>query len=250
MAKSKARDLPPIQFTAAGKDQKQQQANLDVVTPSPGFPTAAHVVFDAIEKRSITTVFDFTPQIVNIRYHIDGIWHNMPPMDRETGDYMMATLKQLAGMNYRERRARQQGAFQALVMKHRYKCRLLSQGVRTGERIALYINIPEPPLETLDDMGIRPKLKEPLLQVLNRDDGILLVSAMPGEGFTATWRATLASSVSPTIPLMSYALKILSTSSTAGKLLFRGVLVFSRMNPRSGKSMAPGLASGSVSDAG
>jgi type II secretory ATPase GspE/PulE/Tfp pilus assembly ATPase PilB-like protein len=77
-------------------------------------------------------------------------------------------------------------------MKHRYKCRLLSQGVRTGERIALYINIPEPPLETLDDMGIRPKLKEPLLQVLNRDDGILLVSAMPGEGFTATWRATLA----------------------------------------------------------
>ena len=121
MAKSKHQDLPPIHFTAAGRDEKEQQANLAIVTPSPGFPTAVHLICDAIEKRSDTTVFDFMPQVVNIRYRIDGIWHNMPPMDRETGDFMMATLKQLAGMNYRERRARQEGRFQALLMKRKYK---------------------------------------------------------------------------------------------------------------------------------
>lgn len=191
MAKSKHHDLPPIQFTAAGKDEKEQQANLARVTPSPGFPTAVHVICDAIEKRSDTTVFDFTPQIVNIRYHIDGMWHNMPPMDRETGDFMMATLKQLAGMNFRERRARQEGRFQALLLKRKYKCRVLSQGVRTGERIAMYLNIPEPDLETLADMGIKPTIRAKLMESLNADTGMVLVSAMPGEGFTATWRAVL-----------------------------------------------------------
>ena len=191
MAKSKHQDLPALQLTAAGHDEKAQQKNLEQIVPSPGYPTCVHIICDAIEKRSDTTVFDFTPQVVNIRFRIDGIWHTMPQMDRETGDYMMATLKQLAGMNYRERRARQEGNFTCLLAKRKYKCRVVSQGVKTGERIALYINIPEPPIDTLEEMGIQPKIKEKLMQSLNRDDGIVLVSAMPGEGFTATWRATL-----------------------------------------------------------
>ena len=188
---AKKQELPPIQLTAAGRDEKEQKANLERVMPSPGFPTCAHVICDAIEKRADTTVFDFTPQIVNIRYQIDGIWHNMPQMDRETGDFMMATMKQLAGMNYRERRARQQGQFQGLLMKQKYKCRVLSQGVKGGERIALYINIPQPSIETLEEMGINPKIKEKLMTALNADKGMVITSAMPGEGFTATWRATL-----------------------------------------------------------
>lgn len=188
---AKNQELPPIEITAAGRDAKEQKANLDRVLPSPGFPTCAHVICDAIEKRADTTVFDFTPQVVNIRYQIDGIWHSMPQMDRETGDFMMAALKQLAGMDYRERRARQQGQFQGLLMKQKYKCRILSQGVKGGERIAMYINIPQPPIDTLEEMGINPKIKEKLMVSLNGNQGMVLVSAMPGEGFTATWRATL-----------------------------------------------------------
>ena len=191
MASAKHHDLPPIEFTAAGSDEKEQRANLKRVMPSPGYPTCVHLLCDAIEKRSETTVFDFTQQVVNIRYHIDGIWHTMPQMDRETGDFMMATLKQLAGMDYRERRARQEGKFSALLTKNKYKCRVLSQGVRTGERIALYINIPQPPIDTLEEMGINPAIKTRLMESLNLSTGMVLVSAMPGDGYTATWRATL-----------------------------------------------------------
>lgn len=191
MAKSKKHDLPPIQITAAGRNAEEQQRNLNVVAPSPGYPTAVHLLCDAIEKRSDTTVLDFTPQIVNIQYRIDGMWHKMPPMDRETGDFMMASLKQLAGMNYRERRARQEGGFQVMLMKRRYKVRLLSQGIKTGERIAMYLNIPEPSIETLTEMGINPKVLAALEEKLASDTGMILVSAMPGEGYTATWRATL-----------------------------------------------------------
>ena len=191
MARGQNHDLPPIEITAAGSDEKEQRANLKRVTPSPGFPTCVHLICDAIEKRSDTTVFDFTPHTVNIRYQIDGMWHSMPQMDRETGDFMMATLKQLAGMNYRERRARQQGKFGALLMKQKYKFRVLSQGVKAGERIALYINIPKPSIETLEEMGINAAIKTRLMEKLNLGTGMVLVSAMPGEGYTATWRATL-----------------------------------------------------------
>ncbi|MEM9411410.1 MAG: ATPase, T2SS/T4P/T4SS family [Planctomycetota bacterium] len=189
---AKKQELPPIQFTAAGSDEKTQQENLERITPSPGYPTCVNLICDAIEKRSDTTVFDFTQQMVNIRYRIDGMWHSMPPMDRESGDLMMATLKQLAGMNYRERRAKQEGAFQSMLMKKKYKCRVISQGVPTGERIALYINIPQPPTETLEDLGINKAVKNKLMESIQTNQGMIIAAALPGEGFTSIWRATLS----------------------------------------------------------
>ena len=51
-------------------------------------------------------ILDFTPQSVSVRYKVDGIWHGMPPLQRETGDYMLASLKQLAELDFRERRQR------------------------------------------------------------------------------------------------------------------------------------------------
>ena len=101
-------EIPPITFTAAGDSPEAQQANMEIVMPSPGFPTAAQIIAEALEKRVELAVLDFTQQAVTIRFNIDGIWHNMPVMDRGTGDYMLATLKQLAGLEYRDRRNRQE----------------------------------------------------------------------------------------------------------------------------------------------
>ena len=190
--KSKHLDLPPIRFIAAGQTDEERHANLQLVLPSPGFPAAARLVADAILKRSDITVMDFTPQIVNVRYHIDGIWHNMPSMDRETGDYMMASLKQLAGLNYRERRARQEGSFKASYLNSTRPCRLVSQGVKTGERIALYNEVPKPPLDSLEQLGMKSTTRAKLLPILGQPSGMVLFAAMPGEGSTSLWRAGLS----------------------------------------------------------
>ncbi len=194
MAKTEKEYVPPIEFVAAGSTPEQREDNLELVRPSPGFPTAARLVAEIIEKRSGTTVIDFAPQSVTTRFQIDGLWHSMPAMDRETGDYMMATLKQLAGMDYRERRARQQGNFEAFYQRKKHKLKMVSQGIQTGERIAIYAEIPgKPQTDTLEECGMRPKLIEATKALLGADDkGILLVTAMPGEAYTTAWRATLS----------------------------------------------------------
>lgn len=186
-------NLPPVRFVAAGDTPEEQAANLTSVLPSPGFPAAVELIAEAIEKRSELSVLDFTPNQVNIRFQIDGIWHAIAAMDREKGDYMLASLKQLAGLNYRDRRSRQEGNFRADYLKRKTPCRVVTQGVRTGERVAIFLEVPQPKLENLEDLGMRESMRTEFTSILNKTGtGMTLVCAMPGEGFTTTWRAVLS----------------------------------------------------------
>ncbi len=184
--------IPPIEFTAAGATPQEQKTNLKIVKPSPGFEPATELVAEAIIKDADVTVLDFNPQQVVLRFQIDGLWHSGTPMDRETGDYLLATLKQLAGLDYRERRARQEGSFGTMYLKNRQKFKLVSQGIQSGERVALYLDYKRPPLDTAQQLGMRASMIKQLQPILNDPKtGMVLVSAVPGEGYTTAWRGVL-----------------------------------------------------------
>lgn len=184
-------ELPPVKFEAAGDSQEERDYNLQLVEPSPGFPTLMLMVADVVMRHVDTAVFDFTPKAVAIRYLIDGVWHKMPPMDRESGDFMLATLKQLCGLNYRERRQRQEGACKALYFEKKFNLKVISQGVPTGERVGIYLESKKPPMESLEDLGMRAKMREQLLPLLNSPSGLVVVTALPNEGYSTLWRAVL-----------------------------------------------------------
>ncbi len=188
---SKQNEMPPITFVAAGETEVERQATMEDILPSPGFPAVAQLIADAIQKRSDVTVLDFTPQQVNIRFQIDNVWHSMPTMERETADYLLATLKRMAGTDFRNRRAHQEGSFRAEYMRVKHACKIVSQGVRTGERIALYIEIPKPKTETLTEMGMPNSLLEKLTATLAENDGIIMCCGVPNEGYTSVWRGML-----------------------------------------------------------
>ena len=183
--------VPPIKFVADGPTEAVRAANLEAVLPAPGFPTMALVVADALVKRADVVLLDYTVNGVGVRYQIDGIWHQLPAIDKEAGDFMLAALKRLANLNLEERRARQQGQFTAEFLKKRFRCRLISQGVATGERVAIYTERKKPPTDTWEECGMRPGLVEKAKLLLQRSHGFFLVSGLPGDGFTTAWRAAL-----------------------------------------------------------
>jgi len=78
-------------------------------------------------------------------------------------------------MNYQERRQRQKGKFEAVFEGSKIKCRVVSQGVATGERVALFTNRKKPPCETVEELGMRDRMREAL------------------SGLTTSWRAALNS---------------------------------------------------------
>lgn len=186
-------DLPPLKLIASGDDEDAQEAVLQAVRPSPGYPHAVFLLADAITKRTDLVLMDFTANAVSIRYQVDGIWHNMPALQRDIGDYMLATFKQLAGLDYRERRQRQVGKFRADYMKFKHPCRMTSQGIPAGERVVIEIERNRPPLESLEDVGMRAGMRSRLVSAMNEAGGLVLFSGLPGDGLSTTWRAALQS---------------------------------------------------------
>ena len=186
-------DPVKIDFIPAGETPEEKDSILNVVAPSPGYETMTQIMAEIATKRSKVTVLDFNQVQVNIRFQIDGIWHSMPQMDRETGDYMAATLKKLAGMNYQDRRSHQKGKFEIQFPKYKTKYRVESQGVPTGERIAIFAEIEMLDIYNLEECGMRPKLIERVKEKMSRNDSCLnLVVGLPGEGYTTAWRSVLA----------------------------------------------------------
>lgn len=184
----------PVAFTPAGDTPEDRENTVEMVQNSPGFPPATNMIAESIHKDADLTVLDYTPQQVNVRYRIDGLWHPGPPMDRQTGDYMLAVLKQIAGLNFRDRRSRQEGGFETEYLRQKQKFKIVSQGSQTGERIGLYLSYKKPPMDKLEDLGIRASMIPQIVELMAmQDKGAFLVSAIPGEGYTSAWRGALDS---------------------------------------------------------
>lgn len=184
-------ELPPIKFFADGSDDDTKKANLDAVLPSPGFPDTALLIADSLSKRADLIVLDYSAQVVNVRLQIDGLWHELPQKDRTSGDYMLASMKKLANLNYMERRNRQEGEFAAEFLNKKTTFDIVSQGVTTGERVVIHVTRKKPSTETLSDLGMRQKMIDQLKVHLGKPKGLILVSTLPGDGLTTFYRGVL-----------------------------------------------------------
>ncbi len=180
----------PIKFKAAGSNDEQSQSNLIRARQSPAFEQAAQMLYDTILRRGDQILLDYSPESAAIRMQVDGMWHTLPTMDRESGDAMLFSLKHLAGLNPAERRQQQRGEFEAAVGRHDIVFDMTSQGVATGERVLFKIIREETLQLELDQLGMPADMVESLSKILN-GHGYIIISAPNGAGLSSTWQATL-----------------------------------------------------------
>jgi len=183
--------LPPVNFTAAGETDDLREANLQMAQQIPGYADATLLIADAIGKRVEQVLMDYTRDGVVMKYQIDGMWHELPRRDRQSGDAMLASMKCLGNMDARERRAKQNGTFKVQFMHVKGPCTLTTQGVQTGERAILDLTCNRVKLDRLKDLGMREKMRERIGELFDADKGLIIITAMPKGGLTTTWTACL-----------------------------------------------------------
>ncbi|WP_146574553.1 ATPase, T2SS/T4P/T4SS family [Botrimarina hoheduenensis] len=183
---------PPVEIQARGGEDRINQANLLTARQSPGYVLVKELVSEMSDDRAIRTMLDYGQEAVSIRRLIDGVWHNSEPRDRESGDVLLAVMKQLANLSTKERRKKQEGVFGAKYNGYKYDCRVVSQGVKTGERVVVSLRGgATKDFSTFEQLGMREKLREQMLEATLSDSGVIVVSAMPEGGLTALTDVTL-----------------------------------------------------------
>ena len=176
----------PVDLTAMGSpDDRDNQANLLTARQSPGYLLVKELVADMVDRHGDRAILDYNAQSVAMQHRIDGVWHNGEARDRESGDVMLAVMKQLSNLNISERRKKQVGQFAAKYKNHSYLCPIESQGVKTGERVALAVKGGEQrEFKTYAELGMRDKLRDQWAELMERDTGMIIISALPEGGLT------------------------------------------------------------------
>ncbi len=268
--------VPVVLNPAAGND-RDNAARALAARQTPGFQHARKLIYDALCRRADAMMLDYSQQGVAMRLLIDGIWQNGESMDREVGDPVLESLKALAGLNPRDRQARQEGKLaaeytvfrrsvfdQVEKAKEAYRNKLApqltkefaapgvgaaelqlkiklasdertrdrfasaigswtpveltdlgrlrgtekvdpnraldkmtcignitSQGTQTGERTIVQLEVKKTRFATLDEIGMRPKMQEQLREVMGKEGGLILFSAIPAGGLRSTMNVVL-----------------------------------------------------------
>jgi type II secretory ATPase GspE/PulE/Tfp pilus assembly ATPase PilB-like protein len=137
---------------------------------------------------------EYSPEAVQVRHQIDGVWHEQPPLDRElVGDPVLEVFKTLAALNPAERRAKQAGALAIETSQAKYSCRLTSQGTQTGERVLLQVEGKKLAFKTFEELGMRQKMADQLVELLERKAGMFVFTSLPGGGLSTTIDVALGS---------------------------------------------------------
>ncbi len=98
-------------------DSQKDQGNLLAAKQSPVFPETGGLIAQALIKRGERMMLDYAKAGVGVKVDVDGVWMNIEPRDRQTGDGMLMVLKKLATLNVKDRRSRQDGSFGARSSK-------------------------------------------------------------------------------------------------------------------------------------
>lgn len=184
--------LPPLEFKPSVSDKQQQQGLLLACRQVEQYPALVMLLAQAVGNRADQILMDYAQQGVAVRFRVDGLWENMPPMDRPTGDPVLMILKRLCLLNPADRRSRQTGKL-PISLNGDWIIEFLSQGTPTGERVLLRIEPKKPLLKTLTDLGMRDKMQEQLKEMLNANDALAIISGPPGHGLPTMWRVSLES---------------------------------------------------------
>jgi type II secretory ATPase GspE/PulE/Tfp pilus assembly ATPase PilB-like protein len=183
---------PPIRFDAAGAaSDREDRTHLLAARQTEGFNGARQMMAETMMRRASAMMLEFTQETAAVRYMIDGVWHNDEPQPRETVDPPLESLKVLCGLDPAQRQTRQEGAFLVNYDSIDYKALLTSQGTQAGERVVIQMESKKVQFQTLDDLGMRSKMQEQLLQLLNGKQGFVLLSAMPACGLRSTTKIAL-----------------------------------------------------------
>ncbi len=180
-------------------------------TPSNDAEEYAHPVVrlidallsDAVKSRASDVHFEPENGFIRIRYRIDGILLQIRALHASYWAAMAVRIKILCGMNIAETRAPQDGRLSRSLGNRTIDFRASAQPTLFGENIVLRILDRHKGLLAIDELGLKPEALALLLRMIQRPEGIILVTGPTGSGKTTTLYSILNHINAPEINIMT-----------------------------------------------
>ena len=141
---------------------------------------------DAVEKAASDIHFEPEQNFLRIRYRIDGVLRQIRSLHKTYWPAMAVRIKVMAKMNIAETRAPQDGRISLSLTGRQVDFRVASQITTHGENIVLRILDRQKGIVPLDQLGLPAESLAMLKRMIQRPEGIILLTGPTGSGKTTT----------------------------------------------------------------
>jgi MSHA biogenesis protein MshE len=129
---------------------------------------------------------------LQIRFRIDGVLHLQTEADIKIATPLALRLKLMADLDISEKRLPQDGRFAVKVRNQRIDVRISTMPTQYGESVVMRLLNQVGMNLRLDAIGMHPRLVERFRAIVQRPNGLVLVTGPTGSGKTTTLYSALA----------------------------------------------------------
>ncbi|HED53664.1 MAG TPA: pilus assembly protein PilB [Phycisphaerales bacterium] len=179
-------------LAAAGDQSIDLEAVLEASEDNKVVKLLNLVLLQAIKDKASDIHFEPFEDEFKMRYRIDGVLYEMAPPPRHLGTAITSRVKVMANLDIAERRLPQDGRIELNVGGNPVDLRVAVLPTMHGESVVMRLLDRSNVELKLERMGLDDKDLQDLRYLINRPNGIVIVTGPTGSGKTTTLYAALA----------------------------------------------------------
>jgi type IV pilus assembly protein PilB len=149
------------------------------------------VLQEAVKAKASDIHFEPFEDQFRIRYRIDGSLYEMAPPPKNLASAVIARVKVLSALNIAERRIPQDGRIKTTIGGRAIDLRVSTLPTQFGESVVLRILDKTVVNLSLEALSMQDDIKEGIRMMVNRPNGIFIVTGPTGSGKTTTLYSAL-----------------------------------------------------------
>ncbi|MBI2369410.1 MAG: type II secretion system ATPase GspE [Deltaproteobacteria bacterium] len=182
---------------AVASELEEPQDLLEAADEAPVIKFVNSLLFQAVKDRASDIHVEPFERELAIRYRIDGMLYQLAAPPRRFHAPIVARIKVMAGLDIAEKRLPQDGRIKIKIAGRDIDIRISIVPTAFGERVVLRLLDKLNLLLDLEQIGFAGDRLKHLLRLIQRPNGILLVTGPTGSGKTTTLYAALSRINSP-----------------------------------------------------
>ena len=147
---------------------------------------------DAAQVRASDIHIEPQAERLQIRFRIDGVLHLQTEADIKIASSLALRLKLMSDLDISEKRLPQDGRFAIKVRQQQIDVRISTMPTQYGESVVMRLLNQSGGALKLDSIGMPPSMVKKFRDIVNRPNGLVLVTGPTGSGKTTTLYGALA----------------------------------------------------------
>jgi type IV pilus assembly protein PilB len=191
-----------LEIVAEDKDNEPEDI-MSGAADAPVVKLVNHLLSEAVRKGASDIHIESYQNILRVRYRIDGMLIEMPPLPYKLRMAVTSRIKIMADLDISERRLPQDGRIKIKIGGRLIDIRVSTTPTIFGEKVVMRILDSSNLMLDMSRFGIKPQTLMHIKEALQAPYGMILVTGPTGSGKSTTLYSALSSLNRPDINIMT-----------------------------------------------